>query len=388
VRLTYPLLWSRPGRDACQAQSVNTCAALARLGVEVNLLMPRRSGDPELSAGDLRSWFGVEGDFRLIQRPSRWSGELIPPSTLWSLQAFRDPVLRASDLMLSRTPVMIGMGQLSPIPFATDHYRPWPDDWPWLRRWIRLTARSPRSLGLILHSDYAGRSYARIGIPAEQLLVAHNGADPGHMAPRLDKAEARARLGLDPGRSIALYAGRLNAMKGLDQIFALARLRPGVRFLLVGSEGDGPIEREAASIPNIRVEPWQAAHALAPWLYAADVLLVPAAAAPLERFGNCVLPMKLFSYLAAGRPILAPAAPDTAELLRDGDTATLVPPDRPEAAAEALDRLLGDRGLTETLAAGAARLASGLTWDDRAAKMKAFLERRLIEIKTDRRRAN
>jgi glycosyltransferase involved in cell wall biosynthesis len=381
VRLIYPLLWSRPGRDACQAQSVNTCAALARLGVEITLLMPRRSGDPDLSAADLRDWFGVEGDFRLVQRPSLWSGELIPPSTLWSLETFRDPELRASDLVLSRTPVMIGMGQLSPIPFATDHYRPWPDDWPWLRRWIRRTAQSPRSLGLILHSDYAARSYARAGVPAGQLLVAHNGADPGHMAPRLDRAEARARLGLDPRRPIAVYAGRLNAKKGLDQVFALARLRPEVQFLLVGSEGDGPIEREAARIANVRVAPWQPAGDLAPWLYAADVLLVPAASAPLERFGNCVLPMKLFSYLAAGRPILAPAAPDTAELLRDGDTACLVPPDRPEAAARALDRLLGDPKLAETLAANAARLASGLSWDDRAAKIKAFLDRRLAQIK-------
>jgi glycosyltransferase involved in cell wall biosynthesis len=343
--------------------------------------MPRRTGDPEVTAADLRDWFGVEGDFRLIQRPSHWSGELIPPSTLWSLQCFRDPELRASDLVLSRTPVMIGMGQLSPIPFATDHYRPWPDDWPWLRPWIRRTARSPRSLGFILHSHYAACSYARIGVPREQLLVAHNGADPAHMAPRLDKAEARARLGLDPSRPIALYAGRLNAMKGLDQLFALARLRPEVQFLLVGSEGDGPIEREAAGIPNVRVEPWQPAAALAPWLYAADVLLIPAAAAPLERFGNCVLPMKLFSYLAAGRPILAPVAPDTAELLRDSETACLVPPDRPEAAAEALDRLLGDPRLAGTLAANAASLASGLSWDDRAARIKAFLEARLEQIK-------
>ncbi|MGZ8997540.1 MAG: glycosyltransferase family 4 protein, partial [Allosphingosinicella sp.] len=266
--------------------------------------------------------------------------------------------------------------------------RPWPDDWPWLRRWIRLTARSPRSLGFILHSDFAARSYARIGVPAEQLLVAHNGADPAHMAPKLDKAEARARLRLDPVRPIALYAGRLNAMKGLDQLFALARLRPEVQFLLVGSEGDGPVEREAASIANVRVEPWQSAGALALWLYSADVLLIPAASAPLERFGNCVLPMKLFSYLAAGRPILAPAAPDTAELLSDGDTACLVPPDRPEAAAEALDRLLGDTRLAATLAANAARLASGLSWDHRAARIKAFLERRLTDVKSRGRDAN
>jgi glycosyltransferase involved in cell wall biosynthesis len=375
------LLWSEPGRDACREQSVNTCAALARLGCEVTLLMPRREGDPECTAADLRAYFDVEGDFRLVQRPSPWSGELAVPSAMWARQVFRDPELAAGDVLYSRIPVMLGIGGASPLPFATDHYRPWPDDWPWLRPLIRRTARGPRSLGFILHSDYAAQSYARAGVPAEQLLVAHNGADPKRMLPRLGKAEARAALGLEADRPIAVYAGRINAEKGLDQLFAVARLRPEILFLLVGSEGEGPIEREAAGPSNVRMLPWQAPGALAPWLYAADVLLIPPASAPLERFSNCVLPMKLFSYLAAGRPILAPVAPDTAELLRDGDTACLVPPDDPPAAAEALDRLLGDARLAGRLAAGAARLAAGLTWDHRAAKIKAFLERRLEAVR-------
>jgi glycosyltransferase involved in cell wall biosynthesis len=374
------LLWSRLGRDACREQTVNTCAALARRGVEIVLLMPRRKGDPDIGAQDLRGYFDVEGDFRVIQRPSRWASELVVPSAMWTRQAFRDPALAGSDLIYSRIPAMLALGGASPLPFATDHYRPWPDDWPWLRPLIRHTARSPRSLGFVLHSDYAAQSYARAGIPPEQLLVAHNGADPRRMLPRLDRSEARAGLGLEAGRPTIVYAGRINERKGLDQLLALARLRPDSLFLLVGSEGDGPVEREAASLGNVRVLPWQAPGALAPWLYAADVLVIPPARAPLERFSNCVLPMKLFQYLAAGRVILAPFAPDTAELLRDGDTACLVPPDEPHAAAAALDRLLGDAKLAQRLAANAKRLAAGLSWDHRAEKIENFLERRLDAV--------
>ena len=125
----------------------------------------------------------------------------------------------------------------------------------------------------------------------------------------------------------------------------MADLRPDVLFVLVGSEGDGPIEQAAAARANVRVAPWAERPALAQWLGAADVLVIPPSLAPLQRFGDCVLPMKTFAYLAAGRPILAPIAPDTAELLRDGETALLVPPDQPEAAAAGLDRLLGDAAL-------------------------------------------
>ena len=220
----------------------------------------------------------------------------------------------------------------------------------------------------------------RAGVAPEKVLVAHNGADPERMLPRLEKTEARAALGLPQDRTIAVYAGRINAQKGLDQILALARLRPETLFLLVGSEGNGTIEAEAAAIGNVRVLPWQEPASLPPYLYAPDVLLLPAARAPLEDFRNCVLPMKIFQYLAAGRPILAPQAPDTAELLRHGETAWLIAPDQPQTAAEALDRLLGDVPLTERLEAGARRAASDLSWDHRAEKIIAFLNARLATI--------
>ena len=87
--------------------------------------------------------------------------------------------------------------------------------------------------------------------------------------------------------------------------------------------------------------------------------------------------MKLFAYLAAGRPILAPISPDTAELLEHDENALLVPPEQPEVAAAALDRLLGEPGLAERLGAGARLLSKDLTWDRRAEKISGFLEARL-----------
>jgi glycosyltransferase involved in cell wall biosynthesis len=371
MRLVYPLLWSRPDRKADRAQSVSTAAALARRGVEVTLLLPRGPGDPAFDAGDLQRYFAVEGDFQLVQRPSRWAGEALARSLLWLRQVFRDPLLAEADLLYSRIPAMLGIGQRSPIPFAGDHYRPWPDDWPWIRPLVRRTARHPRCLGLILHSHYASDAYCRAGVPGDKLLVAHNGADP-----QPARVVSKGSLGLPDDRSVAVYAGRLNAQKGLDQILALADLRPQVLFVLVGSEGEGPVEA-AARRGNVRIVPWQAPADLPAWLGAADALLVPPSRAPLEQFRNCVLPLKLFAYLAAGRPILAPVMPDTAELLVDGENALLVPPGEPEAAARALDRLLGEPALAARLAAGALRQASELTWDRRAEKIEAFLAARL-----------
>jgi glycosyltransferase involved in cell wall biosynthesis len=379
MRLTYALLWSRLGRQADREQSVQTAAALARLGVGVTLLMPQGAGDPTLDAADLRAWFAVEGDFRLIQRPTRWTGERLVPSAIWLGQAMASAQAAAGDLFYSRIPVAFAIGARAPVPFAVEHYRPWPDRLPPIRPLVRRTAASPRCLGFILHSEFAASSFRRAGIGEDRLLVAHNGAEPPSA---LDKAAARAAIGLSDDRPIALYAGRINARKGLDQLLLVADLRPEMLFLLVGSEGDGPIERAAAARPNVRILPWQEQKRLAAFLRAADILVIPPSSAPLTRFGDCVLPIKTFAYLAAGRPILAPRSPDTAELLRHDDNAWLVPPDDPAAAAAALALLAGDIALAGRLGAAAAGLAGTLSWDNRAAKIAAFLDRRLAEIRS------
>ena len=342
----------------------------------MTLLMPQGTGDPALEADDLRGYFGVGGDFRLVQRSSRWAGEALPRTLMWLRQVFRDPATAGADLLYSRIPAMLAMGGRSPLPFATDHYRPWPDDLPPIRPLVRRTAARAHCLGLVLHSAYAAGAYLRAGIDPARILVAHNGAEarPTALPPARDAA--RAALGLPTDRFVAAYAGRINAQKGLDQLLAVAALRPEILFLLIGGEGEGPVEAAAAALANVRIVLWQAPADLPTWLSAADALLIPPSRAPLERFRNCVLPLKLFAYFAAGRPILAPQAPDTAELLTDGDNALLVPPGDPQAAAAALDRLR-DPALARQLGANALAYAADLTWDSRAAKIADFLEARL-----------
>src|SRR5690606_18205645 len=196
--------------------------------------------------------------------------------------------------------------------------------------------------------------------------VIHNGFEPRRIEPRLPKWEARKRLGLPLDRKVVVYSGRVNEKKGLDVVLDLARARPEALFVLVGSERRGPIEDKARSIANVQIVPWQPYAAIAPYLYAADVLLLPPSKAPLRRYGNTVLPLKLFLYLAAGRAILGPDNPDLHELLSDGENAILVPPGDLERSLAALDRLLSDESLAARLGLHAKALGDTLTWDARA----------------------
>ena len=121
----------------------------------------------------------------------------------------------------------------------------------------------------------------RLGIPDEQLCVCHNGWEPKRMEPRLSKEEARTKLGLPLDRRLVVYTGRMNHKKGLDVALEMARRLPEHLFVLVGSTGDGPVEREAKDIPNVKIVEWQKFSGTAAYLYAADVVLVPPSLSPL-----------------------------------------------------------------------------------------------------------
>ena len=65
-----------------------------------------------------------------------------------------------------------------------------------------------------------------------------------------------------------------------------------------------------------------------------------------------VIPNKAFQALACGTPLVTADTPAARELLRDGESALLVPPGDPQALADALRRLAATGRLADALAAG------------------------------------
>jgi len=375
VRILYSYDTPLPDTGADTEQVVNTVSALARQGLTMELLVP----GPASSQDDgraLREYYQVQGAFTLHRLRWRYHGLRGLEKWSYALRAARHPAARAANLVYTRNLPGAWSMLRAGRPVVYEHFRPWGDQYPPLQPVLRHILRHPGLVGAVFHSSHARDSFLRVGAPPARLLVAHNGWDPARMEPRLSRAEARARLGLAPDRFTVVYTGRMNLRKGLDVILAVARAAPELTFVLVGSEGEGPVEAEARTLPNVRVVPWQRFSELAPWLYTADVLIIPPSLEPLTRHGNTVLPLKLFLYLAAGRALLAPEAPDTAELLTDGVNAALVPAGDTAATIARLRALAADPGEAERLAAGARATARDLTWDARAARIAAFLRER------------
>ena len=284
---------------------------------------------------------------------------------------------RRADLVYTRNLWVAWMSVLAGQRVVFDHYRPWGDQIPPLRRWIyRLFCRE-RFLAVICHSDYTMRAYLALGVPAAKLHCIRNGFEPERLLAPLELAEAKRRIEVPPARRTVVYTGRLNHKKGLDLVIEAARLLPEVLFILVGSTGHGSIEALADGVANIRIVPWQPDDRLARFMFAADVLLIPPSRRPLATFGSTVLPLKLYLYMASGRPILAGDTPDIREVLTHGGNALLCEPDRPAALAAAIEALLADAALGERLAAKALEQSRDLTWEARATRIASLMAEQL-----------
>jgi alpha-maltose-1-phosphate synthase len=280
---------------------------------------------------------------------------------------------RQADLVYTRNLWVAWMSLLFGQRVVFDHYRPWPDQIPPLQYWLYRMFCHRRFLGSICHSEYTRQKYIELGVPAAKLHCVHNGFEPARFAAPIPLAAAKSLIGVPPDAKAVVYTGRVNQKKGLELVVEAARRLPGLTFILVGSYGDGPIERLAASVPNIRIIPWQSEPELSRYIYAADVLLIPPSLTPLAKFGSTVLPLKLFFYLGSGRPILAGNTPDVAEVLKADETAYLCPPDSLDALVEGLHRLTTDTALADRLAANAQADSRNFTWAARAQKIAGII---------------
>ncbi|HUF09184.1 MAG TPA: glycosyltransferase [Rhodothermales bacterium] len=359
-------------------QMVSMVSALGRAGSEVTLVTPRRWFSRASNRDRIASFYEVSPSFSIQSVHSVYPNIRAIEKLAQGLAGPLTRTSRKADVLYTRTiPILIGALFFTRRHIVYETYRPWPVQRPHSAGFFRWLGRRRRFLGAVLHSELARRSYAEAGVPVEKLMTAYNAFDSSHLQPALTQMEARVACGLPPDRKTVVYTGRLSKRKGVDILLDLARELPDVTFVLVGSQQNGAIEKDAARLPNVVVCPWIPDSRIAPYLYAADVLIIPPTVRPLREAGNTVLPIKTFQYMAAGRAILAPSTPDITEILVDGENACLVPPDETVAARDRLKVLLSDEAVMAALGRRALETSRGLSWERRAECVLAFIFERL-----------
>ncbi|MCP4248705.1 MAG: glycosyltransferase [bacterium] len=193
---------------------------------------------------------------------------------------------------------------------------------------------------------------ARGGIDRSRLRLIWGGVDVEALqaADPIDR-QALADLGLDAGRPLLLWVGRLDPIKGLDVLvraIALIRRTQPVQLAIVG---DGPYREEleaciAANDLGESVRLLGMRGDVASWLQAADVFVFPSRTEGL--------PNALLEAMAVGLPVVTTDVAGCRDLIRHGRTGLLVPADDAAALAAAVLRLHDRRPFARCLGEAAA----------------------------------
>lgn len=216
-------------------------------------------------------------------------------------------------------------------------------------RWLR------RADEVIVVARSFGRELARRGVDPGRIRWIANAIDEDALRATDSGAELRPSLsGENPRDILAGVIGRMSPEKGPDIfIRAMAQVPASVRAAMIG---DGPqldaCRRLATTLgvherivmPGFRSD-------LAAIYRALDMLVIPSRSEGL--------PTVMIEAMLMGVPLISTAVGAVPDVIEDGATALMVPPNDEAALARAIERLAGDRALRQRLAAAGREFARG-----------------------------
>lgn len=174
-------------------------------------------------------------------------------------------------------------------------------------------------------------------VPDGRVVLVPNGIDEAFLENDVDPTLVE-RLRLDDG-PVCAYVGNIGLAQGLGTLLDIAKVRPGVRFLLFGDGADrASLEArvEAEGIGNVEFCGKVGAGGVYTVLKHADVSYVPLVSSRLRDS----VPTKIYEALACGCPVLLAAEGDAADLLDACGLGAHAAPEDPSSLIDAFDRLI------------------------------------------------
>ena len=208
-------------------------------------------------------------------------------------------------------------------------------------------------IGLVVTEGIAERICRRNpSLRSSKLVVIPSGSNVSVFRPLLTR-QCRLEIGLEASERYVCFAGTLLRYQGIDVLIEAAQLItervPTCTFLIIG---EGPekdrwsrkvqrrgLQKSVLFLGQINYE------ALPKYVCASDVCV-----APFLKSVGLSSPVKIFDYLACGKPVVASQIDGTTDIFRDCGAVRLIPPEEPKQLASAIIEILENGGIANTKA--------------------------------------
>lgn len=227
------------------------------------------------------------------------------------------------------------------------------------RRWMAVLEKwLHKRMNLVLgNSARVIQQLAEENIPHEKLRLIYNGVDLQRFPKKVNKLLVRLQFNLPQDALILMVVANLFPYKGhLDLLEALGQIKNNMpanwRLICVGRDAGmlPALKQKSEKLGLVENILWLGQRRDIPdLLSAADIGLL---CSHEEGFSNAII-----EGMAAGLPMVVTDVGGNVEAVIHDDTGLVVPPQRPEALASAILKLLSDEGLRKRMGArGCARI--------------------------------
>lgn len=177
------------------------------------------------------------------------------------------------------------------------------------------------------------------GVESGKAITVLNGVSTELLA---DITRATSVMAKNP-RPTVVYAGLIGYNQGLGVLLEAARTLPDVDFVLAGDGPELPLLKGKAKtlrVDNVTFPGFLNREGLLKLYGRSDIVIAHARSSPT--IDATMVPVKLFEYMATGRPMIYAGKGIAADLLRQIGCAVTVPPEDPDAIKAAVAGLLRD----------------------------------------------
>jgi len=170
-----------------------------------------------------------------------------------------------------------------------------------------------------------------------------------------------------------MYTGRLRDDKGVETLVQAATEVDATIYIVGGSQDEIDRVRRTVDIPeNVTLTGFLEPSKIPLYQVASDVLVAPYTESDLEINS----PLKIFEYLAAGKPIVVSDRKIVYEVLTESKNAVFCTPKDADALAASITEVLTDTEFAAKLARNASETAQQYSYEKRADRILEFLHTR------------